>query len=185
MKVKSSLKKLSTSNFSLLTAKTGFTLIEILLIIVVVSIAIPALLIMVGQEAGFGVESELRVTATNAAQALMEAIKAKCFDETSVSGTTCIQTAAGGALGINGGETAGNPATYDDVDDYNAGVPDANVGGVTYSRSVAVCYVPSVNLNDTSTCNTATDYKQIQVTITPLATAGSSSVTLTTVVTNY
>jgi len=175
------LNKLSTV-YCLLPNKRGFTLIEIVMIIVVVAIAIPALLIILGQGAKQGVNAELQVSATNVAQALMEEIKSKCWDETHIIAGSCTGTSAGGVLGINGGETAGNPTTYNDVDDYNAGVPAVTVGGVSYARTVQVCYVPSTNLNDTSACNTTTDYKRIQITVTN-PTLGS--VELVTVVTNY
>ena len=171
-------------------SRSGFSLIEIIMIIVVVSIAIPALLILVGGEAGRGVEPELRITATNVAQQLMDEIMTKCWDENVVSGSTCTGTMT--TYSDLGYDPASVPAevlndltTYDDVDDYRSGVPAVNVGGVSYSRSVQVCYVPDSNLNSTSPCVTAsgsgTNYKRIAVT----TTSGSTSVTLTTVMTNY
>ncbi|MBI1811368.1 MAG: hypothetical protein HY035_04560 [Nitrospirae bacterium] len=207
LKVKDILRKLFTFNFSLLTSKRGFTLIEILLIIIVVSIAIPTLLIMVGQEAKFGVDAEIRVTATNVAQQLLEEIKAKCFDETSVSGTTCIQTAAASTtLGPEAGETA--LSLYDDVDDFNDLAPASlgttpctdtvTVNGIGFTRQAVACYVNPGNLNrcvDTApvagSCNrtiasgSQTDYKNITVTVTAPSDSGGGSVTLTTVMTNY
>ncbi len=162
--------------------KKGFTLIEIVMIIVVVAITIPALLIILGQQTKQSVNAELQISATNLGQAMMEEIRSKCWDEFKTSLPNCTGTGAPGALGINGGETAGNPATYDDVDDYNAGVPPLSVGGVSYTRTVQVCYVPSGNLNDTSACNTATDYKRIRVTVNN---PNLGSVELVTVVTNY
>ena len=208
LKVKSCLKKLSTV-YCLLSTKNGFTLIEIVLIIVVVSIAIPTLLIMVGQEAKFGVDAEIRVTATNVAQQLLEEIKTKCFDETSVSGTTCIQTAAAStSLGPDTVPVNENLVSlYDDADDYNdltpasVGAPctdTVTVNSVTFTREAVVCYVNPGNLNtcvDTApgpgSCNrtiasgSQTDYKKITVTITAPATNWDSDVKLTTVMTNY
>ncbi|HBG93484.1 MAG: hypothetical protein A2X54_05715 [Nitrospirae bacterium GWF2_44_13] len=165
----------------------GFSLIEIIMIIIVVSIAIPALLILVGGEAGRGVEPELRITATNVAQQLMDEIMTKCWDETATTTANCGGTVSYSDLGIDGGETAGTLSTYDDVDDYTTGGVPAVVipaGGVSYSRSVVVCYVPYNDLT-TTTCNTTavlgTDYKRIAVTVT----RGDTTVTLTTVMTNY
>ncbi|MBI4688975.1 MAG: hypothetical protein HY754_01680 [Nitrospirae bacterium] len=158
----------------------GFTLIEIVMIIVVVAVAIPALLIVLGQGTRQGVDAELQVSGSNVAQALMEEIKTKRWDENNPSPPYSDLSVT------DGGETAGNPATYDDVDDYNNGVPDTTVSGVTYSRSVEVCYVQSSDLNNTSPCITAsgsaTDYKRIKVTATN-ATIGS--IELVTLVTNY
>jgi len=162
----------------------GFTLIEIIMIIVVVSIAIPALLLMVGQEAKFGVESEIRITATNVAKQLMEEIKSKKWDENSP-----IPPGPYSNLGTDTGETDGDLSTYDDIDDYSAGAPDVIVGEVTYSRSVEVCYVPPASLNANDPCKTAssdaTDYKRIQITVTAPATNWGSDVKHVTVMTNY
>ena len=172
-------------------SRSGFSLIEIIMIIVVVSIAIPALLILVGGEAGRGVEPELRITATNVAQQLMDEIMTKCWDESATTAANCGGTVSYSTLGYDPAsvpaEVLNNLTTYDDVDDYSSGVSAVTVGGVSYSRSVEVCYVPVYPSNDltTSTCNTllgsGTDYKRIAVTVT----SGSTSVVLTTVMTNY
>ena len=171
-------------------SRSGFSLIEIIMIIVVVSIAIPALLILVGGEAGRGVEPELRITATNVAQQLMDQIMTECWDESAVSGSACTGTVSYSALQSDAPEVAFSIATYDDIDDYTAGVPAVNVGGVSYSRSVQVCYVPDTALNSISPCvilgSTGTNYKRIAVTVTaPPGTGWNSSVVLTTVMTNY
>ena len=167
----------------------GFTLIEIIMIIVVVSIAIPALLILIGGEAGRGVEPELRITATNVAQQLMDEIMTKCWDEdvVSVSGTCTDPMTIYSDLGIDSGEDTTPPydtSTYDDVDDYASGVDAVTVGEISYSRSVQVCYVPDTALNSIPCVilgSTGTNYKRIAVTVT----RGSTSVVLTTVMTNY
>ena len=196
-KIQSYFKRLFTVHCSLFTSKDGFSLIEIIMIIIVVSIAIPALLILIGGEAGRGVESEIRVTATNVAKQLMEEIKAKCWDEAVAASALCGETSTPSTLGADPatGDIAGDLSTYDDVDDYAdaAGVPAVTVSGVTYSRGVQVCYVspppPSDALNNNDPCVTAsgsaTNYKRIQVTVTAPATNWGSSVVLTTVVTNY
>lgn len=164
--------------------KKGFSLIEIIMIIVVVSIAIPALLILIGGEAGRGVEPELRITATNVAQQLMDEIMTKCWDETATTAANCGGTVSYSNLGSDSGDT-------DDIDDY-IGVSSITVGGISYSRSVQVCYVPYNDLK-ISTCPTqgappgtdGTDYKRIAVTVTAPSTNWGSSVVLTTVMTNY
>ena len=177
------------------------------MIILIVSIALPALVLIVGQEAGRGVESEIRVTATNVAQQLLEEIKTECFDNASVSGATCVQTAAASTtLGPEAGEIT--LALYDDVDDFNDLTPASlgttpctdtfSVNNITFTRQVAVCYVNQGDLNtcvDTApvagSCNrtiaagSQTDYKKITVTVTAPGTNWNSSVVLTTLVTNY
>lgn len=52
--------------------------------------------------------------------------------------------------------------------------------GFTCSRSV--CYVPSTDLNDTSTCTTVTGYKQAAVTVTNTM---GGDITAATLLTNY
>lgn len=166
---------------------SGFTLIEIVMIIVVVSIAIPTLLIVLGQGARQGVNAELEVSATNVAQALMEEIRSKRWDENNPPPP--YTTPLGPEVGA--GETWNiNHSNYDDVDDYNnlyanstGGNSDfLTIGGVRYNRDCAVCYVQAAALDTCVTPPTTTDYKRIQVTVTN-ATLGS--VNLVTVVTNY
>lgn len=165
--------------------KKGFTLIETVMIIVLVAIAIPALLIILGQETKQSVDAELQISATNIGQAMMEEIRSKCWDEFKTTGANCSGTGSPGALGPNG-ETrtacTGTPSTYDDIDDYNGYSETCTWGGVSYTTNVQVCYVPSGNLNDISACNTTTDYKRIRVTVTN---PNLGSVELVTVVTNY
>mgnify|MGYP001596760427 CR=1 FL=1 len=160
------------------------------MIIIVVSIAIPALLIMVGGEAGRGVESEIRVTATNVAKQLMEEIKSKSWDETPSSPST--------TLGPESGETS--LSLFDDADDFNnlsgyGNTPctdTVTVNDVTFTREVDVCYVPAAlgdclgtKTNCTRSDATPTDYKKITVTVTAPATNWGSNVKLVTVMTNY
>jgi MSHA pilin protein MshD len=163
----------------------GFTLIEIVMIIVVISIAIPALLIILGQGTRQSVDAELQVSATNVAQALMEEIKTKRWDENSPIPPGTYTTTLGPEL-------PGEPwdithSNYDDVDDYhnlyaNSGNTDAvTIGGVTYTRDVQVCYVQASDLN-TCVDSTTTDYKRIRVTATN---PNLGSVELVTLVTNY
>jgi len=207
LKVKGILRKLFTFHFSLFTSKKGFTLIEIIIILLISAIAIPALLVIVGEGTKQSVDAELQVTATNVAQQLLEEIKTECWDEQSVSGSICRQTAAASTtLGPEAGETA--LSLYDDVDDFNDLAPatlgttpctdTVTVNSVTFTRQAVVCYVNPGDLNtcvDTppvaGSCNrtiasgSQTDYKKITVTVTAPAASGGSSVVLTTVATNY
>jgi type II secretory pathway pseudopilin PulG len=176
--------KTQISNFK----NNGFTLIEIVMIIVIASIAIPTLLLLLGQQAKYGVDAEIRVTEINLAQQLMEEIKSKCWDDSTVA-ANCVGPGTGGPLGINGGEnrTACTGATtdpFDDVDDYNGYSEPCVWGGTSYTRSAQVCYVnappPGTALN---TCVAGpTNYKRISITVTG---PNSQSVELVTVVTNY
>lgn len=180
-------------NFNLLilnSRRGGFTLIEIVMIIVIASIAIPTLLVLLGQQARYGVEAEIQVSETNLAQQLMEEIRSKCWDELKIVAGACTGTSSGGDLGLDPlsvpVETAGNPTTYDDIDDYRAGVPNISSGGITYTRTVQVCYVQDSDLNNVTPCvdtqASATNYKRISVTVTD---PNARSVELVTVATNY
>ncbi|MDP3049396.1 MAG: hypothetical protein Q8N12_08220 [Thermodesulfovibrionales bacterium] len=145
---------------------------------------------MVGQEAKFGIESELRVTATNVTQALMEEIKTKKWDQNSPIPPGTASTTLGP-----------ESATYDDIDDFNNLPPwndttctdTVNVNNVVFTREVDVCYVNPTTLGDclgtktncTRSGATPTDYKKITVTVRAPATNWDSSVELMTVMTNY
>ncbi|MBI5203852.1 MAG: prepilin-type N-terminal cleavage/methylation domain-containing protein [Nitrospirae bacterium] len=171
----------------------GFTLIEIVMIIVIVSIAIPALLIVLGQETRQSVNAELQINAVNVGQAMMDEIRSKCWDETAASAANCSGTVTPSAIANDGddrtqctGAFTGTP--YDDVDDYNGYSETCTWGGPSFTTTVQVCYVPSGsgNLDSISPCVTAqasaTDYKRIQVTV---SNATLGSVNLVTVAGNY
>lgn len=164
--------------------RDGFTLIELIMIIVVLAIAIPVLLIMLGQGAKQSVNAELEIAATNVGQAMMEEIRSKCWDETHIIAGSCTGTGAGGALGLNGETrtacTGASGTPYDDIDDYNGYNEPCTWGGVQYTSDVAVCYVLAAALD--ACVGGPTDYKRIQVTVTN-ATVGST--VLVTVMTNY
>jgi MSHA pilin protein MshD len=165
----------------LLSSEAGFTLLELIMIIIVLAIAIPVVLIALGQGAKQGVAPEAHVAAANVGQALMEEIRSKRWDENSP-----IPPGAYSTLGIDGGETPGNPATYDDIDDFTSGIPAVSVGSLSFARAVEVCYVTSVDLNNVAPCivssASATDYKRIKITVTNQLISG---VEIVTVMTNY
>jgi len=174
------------------TARNGFSLIEVIMIIVIVAVAIPTLLIIVGQEAKQGVEPELRVTATNVGQQLLEEIRTKCWDANLISGGVCgaATMISYSNIGEDSEGTCGSlPCNnYDDIDDYASGAISVPVGGISYSASVEVCYVSDSDLKTTS-CVTSgssgTNYKRVAVTVAAPSSSWGSSVALTTVMTNY
>lgn len=178
-----------------LRSENGFTLIEILLIIIIVSIAIPALLMLLGQGAKQGVNAEIQVSATELAQALMEEIKTKCWDESKIVAGACTGTATPSTIQADGEAWNINHTNYDDVDDYdnlyaNSGNADSvSIGGTSYSRDVQVCYVQPGDLNNTTPCVKSppvspldNNYKRIKVTV---SNSIIGSVDVVTIVTNY
>ena len=142
----------------------GFSLVETIMIIVLVAVAIPAIVMMMGQSSkqsgAQSVQPELRITASNLAQGMMEEIRSKRWDELAGS-------AQSGVLGPEGGESrtacTGIPNTFDDIDDYNGLNENCPYGGVIYNTTVFVCYVDQADLN---TCVAGTrSYKRIIVTV--------------------
>ena len=163
----------------------GFTLIEILIIIVVVSIALPTLFLILGQSVSQRVRAELETSASQVAQAMMEEIKSRKWDENSpiLPGMyTAIPAPEAGETHppCNGLPVPMNP--FDDVDDYNGYSEQCTWDVIRYTTSVTVCYVDPADLNACLGAAVFSDYKKIMVTVTN-ATLGA--VELVTVVTNY
>lgn len=155
----------------------GFTLIDLILVIVIVAIAIPPILTLfvhVVRGSTFGVT----VTRANAlAATLYEEIQSKKWDESSPPPSF--------PLGAETGETR---ATYDDVDDFHGldespprdsqGTPLAGFTG--FRQQVSVCYVAST---DFDTCiGGITMYKQVTITVTD---PEGRTTQMTTVVAGY
>lgn len=125
------------------------TLMEMVVIIVVIGLAIPALLTNFATISRRAVSSEAIADGTMYAEQLMEEITSKDFVDPSQTGNT--------ALGPNGSETYPD---YNDVDDY-AGYT-GTAGG--YSLSVAVVYA-SLSGSTWVVSATPTDFKLITVTV--------------------
>ncbi len=158
----------------------GFTLIEIIMIIVIVAIAIPTLLVLLGQGAKQGVYAELEIVATNVGQALMEEIRSNRWDENSPIPPGAYTSPLGPEVGEARTACTGSPSTFDDVDDYNGYTETCSWGGPSYTTGVELCYVNATDLN---TCVAGpTDYKRIEVTV---SNPNIGTVELVTVVTNY
>lgn len=140
----------------------GITLIDLILVIVVVSLAIPpmvALLIQGTRQSTFGVTM---TRANGLGSTLLEEIRSKRWDENGGAAST--------TLGPETGETR---ATYDDVDDFNGlndsppqdslGNPAA--GSTGFRQQVTVCYVANTDL-ETCLGSGTSNYKRITVTVT-------------------
>ncbi len=149
----------------------GFTLIEVILVIVVLSIGLTGLLVYVSQAAQDSAYAHNISTATTLAQDLMEEIRSKCWDETATATAVCSGAVTASAIGADGGE---GRAAYDDVDDFNSlpvagNTPPQDSQGLAmaafpyFTQSASVCYVASTALD---TCIAGpTDYKRASVTI--------------------
>lgn len=161
----------------------GITLIEMVAVIVVLGLAIPALLTMWADVAWRSARSEAIADATFYAQELMEEIKSKKFEDPD-------QTPV---FGPESGESG--HSNYDDVDDFN-GYSDSPATG--YNRCVTVDYVTLSGSNWTGNCggeptnctaptcepSEITDYKRIIVRVNRTDNL-VSNVTLVTIVSGY
>ena len=98
----------------------GFSLIELIVTIVVTAIALTALGVGLLTASKNSVDPIVSMRAATLAQAYLDEILSKRFDEANGSGgvTRCgeIGQSACSAVGVDAGETR---ATFDDVDDYN------------------------------------------------------------------
>lgn len=164
----------------------GFTLIDVIILMIVLAIALPVLVMALGQHAGMGVDFELQTSSAQQAQALMEEIKSKCWDEYQSTASDCSGAGtASAALGPDGTEsrtqcTGTSADPFDDVDDYSGYSETCTMNGVQYTRDAEVCYVAQADLE---TCQgAASDYKRIRVAVT---TAGFGTVDAVTVVTRH
>ena len=160
----------------------GFTLVEIVLVIVVAAIAFPPVVLLFTESVRGRANAQLMGTASRLAEDLMEEISTRKWDETSPSrgGRTSTPSPT---LGPDTGEAR---ASYDDIDDYAAitsqspprDAADNVMGGLSgYSRSVAVEYVD----DSLSPAGGPTDHKRVTVTVS----CGAGSVELTTIRSNY
>lgn len=170
---------MNTKNFK------GLTLIEILISVVILTIAlVPFLGVFTGGVKGGG-NAQRIIVGTNLAQDLMEEILSNQFDEDPSDLTPP------GQLGPEPNEDRTNmpPNDFDDVDDYNGYVdaPPEEMDGTVmneydeYSRSVTVEYVTEDDFNIVAT--ETTPFKRITVIVT--WEAGQQNVTLMTVPANY
>ncbi len=166
----------------------GFTLVEVILIILLLAIGLTGVLTYVSQAAQDSAYAHNLSVATTLAQDLMEEIRAKCWDETSTTGAACSGTVSASAIGADGPETRVN---YDDIDDFNSLPPAGNTppqdsqGAAMaaypfFTQRAAVCYV---NPGALDTCVPGpTDYKRVSVSI---EWSASDQVQLVSIFTNH
>lgn len=144
----------------------GFTLIELMVFIVVVSIALGALMRVYQQAVSTSVDPIIRVRLLELAQSKLDEVMVRKFDHNTPSGGIPACDSSGGgasanctlALGREGTESCASTGSLNDVDDFHncADSPYAN-----YSREVVVSYA-GTELGLASN-NSA---KRIQVTVT-------------------
>jgi len=149
-------------------AARGFTLIELVVGITLVAIAATLLVNLIVPVMRQSAEPLVQQRASSLAQALMDEILSKRYDELTPDGGVPPCSPCSTTLGAETGETR---ATYDDVDDYNAlcgsnfvsgadGVAITNYG--SFRMSICVSYDSNYNGG-----NVGQSAKRITVTITP------------------
>lgn len=163
--------------------KKGFTLIEVIMVIVLLGIMLPGIMMYFIQGVKDSVDSQRRTTAIFLAEGLMEEIRSKQWDEVAVINAPCGNASV---IGPDVGETRIN---YDDIDDFNGlnntppsnsqGVAMANYGG--FQQQVTVSYVNPAALD--TAVGGPTCYKRIEVRITDTGT--TETISLVSLLTGY
>jgi len=168
--------------FSRYRAARGFTLIELVVGITLVAIAVTLLAKLIVPAVRQSAEPLVQQRAASLAEALMDEILSKRYDENTPDGgvppCSALTIPCSTTLGPDAGETRPD---YDDVDDYNAycgaGVTVTGADGVALSNyssfrmSICVTY-------DTTYTGVAQSAKRITVTVLPgTPTSGPPAVT--------
>ncbi|MCK4648143.1 prepilin-type N-terminal cleavage/methylation domain-containing protein [bacterium] len=149
----------------MLKGKKGFTLLEVLLSLVILSGGIVMLITMFTVGLKGVTVNQVRTQATNLAQDLMDEILGKDFDEDMSVG----QPMAPDALGRDSGEDTSNRTAWDDVDDYlylsTENSPPKNAQGADtayagFTRGASVWYVDA---EDLAYCTYSTFLKKVSI----------------------
>ncbi|MDM3870891.1 prepilin-type N-terminal cleavage/methylation domain-containing protein [Porticoccus sp. W117] len=119
--------------------QNGFTLIEMVVFLVVISVGLGALIAVYNQSLINSVDPVVRVKMLEIAQSQLDEITARKYDEnTPTGGVPACGSAEPGAqacsFGLDSGENLANAASLDDVDDFHN--YSATVSG--YTSAVAV-----------------------------------------------
>jgi prepilin-type N-terminal cleavage/methylation domain-containing protein len=133
----------------------GFTLIEIIITLVVLSLGVVGVLSVFSLGIGRSADPLVVGQATQLAQGELDA----------VIGIKAASGFSAAALGTGTGQAC-----------------KTNPMLTGYTCSLDICFVPAGNLNDTSACGTATSYKRVAATVTN---AAGGSVVAVTLLTNY
>lgn len=163
--------------------KKGFTLIEVIMVIVLLGIMLPGIMMYFIQGVKDSVDSQRRTTAIFLAEGLMEEIRSKRWDEVAVINAICSNASV---IGSDVGESRIN---YDDIDDFNNPIstPLVNSQGVAmpvgqgFNQQVTVSYVNFAALD--APVGGPTCYKRIQVDITDTGT--TETISLVSLMTSY
>ncbi|MEK6726174.1 MAG: type II secretion system protein [Deltaproteobacteria bacterium] len=162
--------------------KKGFTLIEVVMVIVLLGIMLPGIMMYFIQGVKDSVDSQRRTTAIFLAEGLMEEIRSKRWDEVAVINATCSNASV---IGTDAEARIG----YDDIDDFNGinNTPPSDSQGAAmlnyagFQQQVTVSYVNPAALD--TAVGGPTCYKRILVTITD--TGSAETISLVSLMTGY
>jgi MSHA pilin protein MshD len=138
--------------------KTGITLIELVICMVILSIALVVLVKVFADALSGSVASELQTTAVTLGTGLLEEVYSKRFDE-----NFSANDGFSDVLGPDVGEDASDKSSFDDVDDFH-GWFEIPEGYAAYQLSAVIYYVNEGEW-DTSV-DDPTSFKKIEVTVT-------------------
>ncbi|MBI1884656.1 MAG: type II secretion system protein [Chlamydiae bacterium] len=156
--------------------KSGFTFIELVIVITVIALAFPTLLYYFFNVKASLDEFRLRSLAVQLAEDLMEEVASKKWDENRTQGPVVDSSkTAAASLGPEAGESrsASGATRFDDVDDYN-GLSESppldsqgsSIGGFSeFTRTAQVSYVNSSDLDTTVASSPPPNYKRVSVTV--------------------
>ena len=155
-------------------SKNGFTLIEMIITIVVISIALSAMLGAFSSSMSRSADPMWRNKTIKLAQLYLDEILSKRFDEnTPVGGVPAAGGAGAPALtacGSLGAEVGEVRATYDDVDDFHnatAAIPVGASGALDTSYDNYLIAVEVICDGTAASVNGNQHAKRIKVTVTP------------------
>lgn len=169
--------------------KRGFTLIEIIMVIVIFGIIMPGIMLYFMQGVKESAIPQRRTTAIFLAEALMEEIKSKRWDEITTINSTCsnASSCSSDTSDCTDGQTR---QTFNDIDDFNnlnnSKIIDSQGNDISgkypgYSQKVLVGYVDATDLNTRVAGPKC--YKRIRVDITD--TTSNEKTTLVSLMTYY
>ncbi len=163
--------------------KKAVTLIELITVIIIMSLAIPSLIALFTQANLNTVFTDFSSAGLFYAEEMMEEIKSKRFDENTESPWSTNLGPDTSTTGLDGVTPEDNTdhRNWDDVDDYN-GYTDNPTS--LYVRSVTVEYEELNGTNWQPASSSPTDYKKIIVSVARKDGIGGT-ITLTTLVSGY
>jgi len=144
--------------------RKSLTLIELVIAVIVLSLAFPSLFKFFSDAVRLSVDAESVSTATQIAQSYMEEMHLKRFDEKTDSSYTAhdLLSYENGTNGLDetSAENSSDHQNWDDVDDYNGYDQDYEADG-SYHLQIEVFYVEADDLE--TEVSSETEYKRIKI----------------------